>query len=113
MRDERAHHQPWEKVFERVATPFEEFIHEETTSGLILMVCTIIAMFLANSFLHQAYEHVLHTELAISLGGLELRHTLHHWINDGLMALFFFVVGLEIKREVIVGEISDPRAALM
>jgi NhaA family Na+:H+ antiporter len=113
MREEHAHHQPWEKVFDSVATPFEEFIHKETTSGLILMVCTLFAMFLANSFLHDAYEHVLHTELAISLAGTELRHSLHHWINDGLMALFFFVVGLEIKREVIVGELSDPKAALM
>ena len=113
MKEEQAHHQPWEKVFDRVTTPFEEFIHEETTSGFILMICTIIAMFLANSFLRESYEHLLHTELAISIGGAELRHTLHHWINDGLMALFFFVVGLEIKREVIVGEISDPRAALM
>jgi len=71
MRDERANHQPWERVFDRVASPFEEFIHEETTSGLILMVCTVIAMFLANSFLHQADEHGLHTELASSRGGLE------------------------------------------
>ena len=113
MKEEHAHHQPWERVFHRVTTPFEEFIHEETTSGFILMICAVIAMFLANSFLQETYEHALHTELTVSLGGTELRHTLHHWINDGLMALFFFVVGLEIKREVIVGEISDPRAALM
>ncbi|MES9966339.1 MAG: Na+/H+ antiporter NhaA, partial [Sedimenticola sp.] len=84
-----------------------------TPSGSCRMLCTIVALFLANSFLHHHYEHVLHTEIAISLGGWELRHTLHHWINDGLMALFFMVVGLEIKREVIVGELSDFNAALM
>ncbi|MET0100961.1 MAG: Na+/H+ antiporter NhaA [Sedimenticola sp.] len=113
MDKNHANYQPWEKTFDKISTPFEEFIHEETASGMILMVCTIVALFLANSFLHHHYEHVLHTEIAVSLGGWELRHTLHHWINDGLMALFFMVVGLEIKREVIVGELSDFNAALM
>jgi len=105
--------QPWEKSFDKVVTPFEEFIHEETTSGLILMVSAILAMICANSLLAPYYEHILHTELAISIGASELRYTLHHWINDGLMAFFFLVVGLEIKREVIVGELSDPKAAMM
>lgn len=113
MKKHDANFQPWEKAFNKISTPFEEFIHEETASGLILMACTIIALFLANSFLAEHYAHILHAELAISLGSYELRHTLHHWINDGLMALFFMVVGLEIKREVIVGELSDFKAALM
>jgi NhaA family Na+:H+ antiporter len=113
MDKHHANYQPWEKTFDRILTPYEEFIHDETASGLILMGCTIVALFLANGFLHEHYEHLLHTELAVSLGGWELRHTLHHWINDGLMALFFMVVGLEIKREVVVGELSDPRAALL
>lgn len=113
MDKQHTNYQPWEKTFDRIATPFEEFIHEETASGIILMVCTVVALFLANSFLLHHYEHLLHTEFALSLGGWELRHTLHHWINDGLMALFFMVVGLEIKREVIVGELSDINAALM
>lgn len=113
MEKHDANFQPWERAFGRISTPFEEFIHDETASGIILMVCTIIALFLANSFLHHHYEHVLHAEIAVSLGEWELRHTLHHWINDGLMALFFFVVGLEIKREVIVGELSNFSAALM
>lgn len=113
MKAKHTNYQPWERHFDEILTPFEEFIHEETTSGMILMVCTVIAMFAANSFLHHHYEHILHTEIALSFGSLELSHTLHHWINDGLMALFFMVVGLEIKREVIVGELSDPKAALM
>ena len=113
MKKQHTNYQPWEKAFDRIVTPFEEFIHEETASGLILMVCTVVALFLANSFLAEHYAHLLHTEIAISLGSWELRHTIHHWINDGLMALFFMVVGLEIKREVIVGELSDFKAALM
>ncbi|NNJ91751.1 MAG: Na+/H+ antiporter NhaA [Gammaproteobacteria bacterium] len=113
MEKKDANFQPWERAFGRIATPLEDFIHDETASGIILIVCTVIALFLANSFLLHHYEHILHTEIAFSLGQWELRHTLHHWINDGLMTLFFFVVGLEIKREVIVGELSSFSAALM
>ncbi len=114
MKKSKTNFQPWEKSFDKIITPFEEFIHQETTSGLILMVSALLAMFFANSFLAPHYAHILHTELAISISGLgELKYTLHHWINDGLMAFFFFVVGLEIKREVIVGELSDPKAAMM
>ena len=113
MDPKHANYQPWEKPFNNIVTPFEEFIHGETTSGMVLMVCTIMAMIAANTVLIHHYEHILHTEIAFAFGQWELRHTLHHWINDGLMALFFMVVGLEIKREVIVGELSDLKAALM
>ncbi len=113
MKRKHANFQPWEKAFDRIATPFEEFIHDESASGLILMICTVIALIIANSMFYEHYQHLLHTEFTLSLAGWELRHTLHHWINDGLMGLFFMVVGLEIKREVMVGELSDFRAALM
>jgi NhaA family Na+:H+ antiporter len=113
MDKRHANYQPWEKAFNRISDPFEEFIHEETASGLILMACTLVALFLANGFLHDQYEHLLHTEIEFGIGRWEIRHTLHHWINDGLMALFFMVVGLEIKREIITGELSDPKAAML
>ena len=113
MDKRHTNYQPWEKAFDRIATPFEEFIHDETASGLILMGCTVVALLLANGFLNDEYQHLLHTEIGISLGGWEIRHTLHHWINDGLMALFFTVVGLEIKREVVIGELSNPKAAVL
>ena len=103
----------WEQAFEKVVTPFEDFVHKETTSGLLLMACAILAMVFANTALHHTYEHVLHIPLAISLGPWTLEHTLHHWINDGLMWLFFFLVGLEIKREVLIGHLSDFRQALL
>lgn len=102
---------PLEKVFDKIVSPFEQFIHDETASGLILMACAVVALIVANTALFHSYEHLLHTKVGFSFGEWTLEKTLHHWINDGLMALFFFVVGLEIKREVLVGELSDPRAA--
>ncbi len=107
------YHSPWEKTFGRITSPIESFIHNEASSGILLMLCAIIAMIIANSTLAEGYFHFLHTHVALSFGDYELSKTLHHWINDGLMALFFFVVGLEIKREVLVGELSDPRQAAL
>jgi len=104
---------PLERVFRQAARPFDEFIHGESTSGLLLISVTAIALFLANSPLAHTYEHVFHTPIAVSVGPWRLEHSLHHWINDGLMALFFFVVGLEIKREILVGELAEPRRAVM
>ncbi|MDH3949054.1 MAG: Na+/H+ antiporter NhaA [Gammaproteobacteria bacterium] len=104
---------PWEKTFNKISTPFEEFIHDEAASGLLLMVCALIALFAANSFLAEQYTHLLHTQVGFSFGDWNLEKSLHHWINDGLMAMFFFVVGLEIKREVLVGELADPRQAAL
>ncbi|MDJ0833952.1 MAG: Na+/H+ antiporter NhaA [Gammaproteobacteria bacterium] len=106
-------HAPWEKAFDKVVTPFEEFIHHESTSGLLLMACAILALFLANSALHHGYEHVLHTPIGFNIGDWRLEHSLHHWVNDGLMWLFFFLVGLEIKREVLVGQLSVMRQAML
>ena len=96
-----------EKAFSKILTPFEEFIHRQSTSGMLLMACTVIALAIVNLGFLEQYQHILHTQLGFSLGSWELEKSLHHWINDGLMALFFFVVGLEIKREIIVGELSD------
>jgi len=104
---------PWERAFSRVLTPFEEFIHRQTTSGLLLMGTAIIALLLANGFLAEAYLHFIHTPVNISIGNWAINMSLHHWVNDGLMALFFFVVGLELKREIMVGELSDMRQAAL
>jgi len=104
---------PWEKKFDRVISPFEEFIHRESTSGLLLMACTVLALVLANSVLASAYHHFFDMHISIGIGERRLDMSLHHWINDGLMALFFFVVGLEIKREILVGELASPRQAAL
>jgi len=104
---------PWEKTFKKVATPFEHFLHAQTTTGLVLMVMTIIALILANSPLADAYAHFFHTKISIDVGSWSLSHTIHHWINDALMAFFFFIVGLEIKREILVGELSNIKVAIL
>ncbi|MCF8057443.1 MAG: Na+/H+ antiporter NhaA [Desulfocapsa sp.] len=102
-----------EKTFKQAMTPLEEFVHKEASSGLVLMACTIIAMAIANSGLFPFYEGILHTKLTIGGENFGITHTLRHWINDGLMALFFFTVGLEIKREILVGELADRRQAIL
>jgi NhaA family Na+:H+ antiporter len=104
---------PWEKVFSRVLTPFEEFIHRQTTSGLLLMMTAILALLLANSPLSYAYQQIQHLNIGLTIGNWSLENSLHHWVNDGLMALFFFVVGLELKREILVGELANPRQAAL
>jgi len=104
---------PWERVFQKVSTPFENFLHSQTSSGIILMATTILALIVANSIFSEAYYHFFHTKIVFNVGSWELSHTLHHWINDGLMAIFFFLVGLEIKREVLVGELSNIKVAIL
>lgn len=109
----RIHIAPWEKAFERILTPLEEFVHRQTTSGVLLMLCAVAALFIANSQWNSAYQHFLHQPFTIGLEGFQLSKSVHHWINDGLMALFFFVIGLELKREILVGELADPKQALL
>ena len=108
-----SYHAPWEKIFGRILTPFEEFIRQQTAGGIVLIGCAVVALVLANGPLAERYFDLLQTHLTIGIGPWELDHSLHYWITDGLMALFFFVVGLEIKREVLVGDLSDMRAATL
>ncbi len=104
---------PWERAFKKIATPFEHFLHAQTTTGVILMVMTLLALVLANSPLSEGYEHLLHTPIDLTVGSWQLSNSLHHWINDGLMAIFFFMIGLEIKREILVGELSNLKVAIL
>jgi len=96
-----------------VLSPLEDFIHRQTTSGILLMLCAVIALYLANSQWNEAYHHLLQLPFTIGVPGFELSKSLHHWINDGLMAMFFFVIGLELKREILVGELADPKQAIL
>lgn len=104
---------PWEKAFDRVLTPLDEFIHRQTTSGMLLMLCAIIALYIANSPWNQLYHHILELPFTVGVPGFQLSKSVHHWINDGLMALFFFVIGLELKREIMVGELANLRLAVL
>ena len=104
---------PWEKAFQRIATPFEHFLHAQTTTGLVLMLMTILALILANSPLAEAYAHFFHMNIDFNVGSWALSHSLHHWINDGLMAIFFFIIGLEIKREITAGELANIKVAIL
>jgi Na+:H+ antiporter, NhaA family len=91
----------------------QAFIHNSASSGIVLMIVTILALAVANSPLAASYDSLLHTYIGIAVGSYQLKYSLLHWINDGLMAVFFFLVGLEIKREILVGELSNLRAALL
>ncbi|MEA3383084.1 MAG: Na+/H+ antiporter NhaA [Campylobacterota bacterium] len=104
---------PWEKAFKRVATPFEHFLHAQTTTGLVLMCMTVLALVLANSPLSETYAHFFHMKIDLNIGSWALSHSLHHWINDGLMGIFFFIIGLEIKREILAGELSNIKVAIL
>ena len=104
---------PLQKAFKRVLTPFESFVHDQTTTGIVLLVMTILALILANSPYEEAYRDFFHAKVGFSIGSWREYYSLHHWINDALMAVFFFVVGLEIKREFIAGELSEVRLAIL
>jgi len=94
-------------------SPFNQFVRNETSGGLILLSATVIALIWANSSYQAHYVDLWETPITIGIGSHYLEKTLLHWINDGLMAVFFFVVGLEIKREFLVGELSAPKQALL
>ncbi|HEY9845007.1 MAG TPA: Na+/H+ antiporter NhaA, partial [Candidatus Caenarcaniphilales bacterium] len=104
----------WSKTpLTHVLGPLQEFINRSASSAVVLMLAALIALLLANSPFAETYDAVLHTDIGVSVGPLVLKESVLHWINDGLMAIFFFLVGLEIKREVRVGELSSIRVALL
>ena len=113
IRDKGVFNAPWEKSFDRILTPFEEFIHRQTTSGLLLMGTAILTLVVANSALSMFYQQWIQIPVGINIGSWRMEKTLHHWVNDGLMAMFFFVVGLELKREILVGELAVLRQAVL
>ena len=93
--------------------PFKEFFRSEQIGGIILLFCVIISLSIANSNLAISFENLLETNLGYNTSSIQLEYSILLWINDGLMAIFFLLVGLEIKREVIEGELSSPQKAMM
>lgn len=98
---------------QRLARPFAEFAKLESSGGIVLVISTILALILANSALSNIYQNIWQTKLTITLGQFKLTEPLLFWINDGLMALFFLVVGLEIKREILEGDLSSFKHAAL
>src|SRR3569832_851765 len=104
---------PLERGFEKLVSPFQDFVANQATSSILLLVCTVAALVLANSPLHASYEALLRVDIGFHFDQQTLDGDLIHWINEGLMAIFFFVLGLEIKREFIAGELREPRQAIL
>jgi NhaA family Na+:H+ antiporter len=96
-----------------LAQPVARFLQVEAAGGIVLAFATAVALVWANSPWQDSYHTLWHTELSIGIGNRVLTEDLEHWVNDGLMVLFFFVVGLEIKREWVTGELRDRRAAVL
>lgn len=97
-----------QRGLENIHDPFSNFIRAQTTSSLFLLAATIAALWWANSDYSSTYQNLIHTQVGFFMGELELRASLKHIINDGLMVIFFFLLGLEIKREVLAGDLAHP-----
>jgi Na+:H+ antiporter, NhaA family len=104
---------PARRIAETLKQPLDRFLHVQASSGIILLVAAAAALILANSRFHEAYTHLWHTPLVIGVGNLVFERSLHFLVNEGLMVVFFFVVGLEIRREMHHGELSELRRAAL
>jgi Na+:H+ antiporter, NhaA family len=98
---------------DQLIRPLVRFLHIEAASGAVLAVCALAAFALANSTVGESYLAFWQMEIGLTVGTYHLDHSLKHWINDGLMAIFFFVIGLEVKREIVLGELRDLRRAAL
>ena len=94
-------------------TFIDAFLRLESASGILLMLATALALVVANSFLEPLYHLLLNMPIQIHIGALDINKPLFHWINDGLMTVFFFLVGLELKREFLEGELSNRRNIIL
>ena len=102
---------PSEPHIDRLMSPFQRFSAEEASGGILLLACTIAALIWVNSAFEHSYGGVWDSHLTIGFRHFLLDEPLHFWINDALMAVFFFVVGLEIKRSILLGELASVKQA--
>ncbi|MGE0681350.1 MAG: Na+/H+ antiporter NhaA [Candidatus Binatia bacterium] len=98
---------------DRLSGPLKRFLHVEAASGILLLLVTSVALLLANSPFSNEFLNFWKTPVGFQFASFELIHSLKHWINDALMTIFFFVVGLEVKRELVLGELKDLRSAAL
>ena len=96
---------------DHLTAPFKRFARVEASGGILLLLSTVVALVWANSSWAAGYHHIWERALTIGFGSISVTQSYHAWINDGLMSIFFFLMGLEIKREVLVGELSSLKAA--
>jgi len=92
---------------------FVDFFESEQASGILLLLCTFTSIIIANSYFGKDYSDFWHTKIGFETGGIALKGSVLHWINDGLMAIFFLMIGLEIERELYIGELSDLKNATL
>jgi len=104
---------PGRTLADRVAEPFQRFLAIEASSTILLVLATVVALMWANSPWREGYAELWHTYFGLSLGDAALKLSLEHWVNDGLMVLFFFLVGMEIKHELVEGELSSRDRAML
>ncbi len=103
---------PKDPPIQKIMRPLKRFLHVEAASGIVLLIATAAGLYLANSQFGPEFVHFWEdTDLTLELGSFRFDESLHHLINDGLMVIFFFVIGLEVKREIVVGELRDLRKA--
>jgi NhaA family Na+:H+ antiporter len=100
-------------MINRISELFREFFESERTGGFLLMFATLASILATNLLWGDSYVNFWHRKIDLSFAGLTLQYSVQHWINDGLMTIFFLLVGLEIERELYTGELSNPRKALL
>src|SRR6185503_13553817 len=92
---------------------FRNFFDSEKVAGLLLVFCTIISLLIANSYIGADYIQFMHHKVDLSFANISLDYSIEHWVNDGLMAIFFLMVGLEVERELYIGELADFKKAIL
>lgn len=105
--------QPRTSPVDKMIDPVRRFMKKDYSVGIVLMLTVLVALFWANSPYGETYKHVWHLPVGLRIGEFSFYQELHIWINDGLMAIFFFLIGLELKREFMVGELSSVRKAIL
>lgn len=98
---------------QKLIDPIKRFMHVQAAGGVVLVIATMTALILANSSIGDQYVDFWKTKVGFKFGSYEMAYKLQHWINDGLMVIFFFVVGLEVKRELVIGDLRDPKKAAL
>lgn len=114
MNDKRGHptQLPKEHI-DWVVQPITRFVKVEAAAGVVLLLSTLLALSLANSPLRESFNSLWHVSLGINIGTIAFERSLHGWINDAVMTLFFFLIALELKRELVLGELRNPRLAIL